>query len=227
MPAMDAWITDLFKVAADHAGFVGAVLFAMTLLEALVFVGLLIPILGVMLAAGALVAQGALHPVEAILWCSAGAAVGDALSYLMGRGLGGRRASRLLFGGKRRLLARAKLLTRRHGVLAIAAARYLGPARPFIPILAGMSRTRGWRFQVANVLSAPIWVISLLAPSYLAARNLQMFGNNPALTSGLALGALLLIGAGALWLKQARRTGAMVSSRLSPQDAATMSAGAS
>ncbi len=77
---MNAWIADLFRVAADNAGFAGAILFAFTLLEALLVVGLLIPILGVMLAAGALVAQGVLHPVEAILWCSAGAAVGDAIS---------------------------------------------------------------------------------------------------------------------------------------------------
>ncbi|MCK5911755.1 MAG: DedA family protein [Caulobacter sp.] len=193
---MDAWIADLFRVAADNAGFAGAILFAFTLLEALLVVGLLIPILGVMLAAGALVAQGVLHPVEAILWCSAGAAVGDAISYLMGRGLGGRRASRVLFAGKRRLLARAKLLTRRHGVLAIAAARYLGPARPFIPILAGMSRTRGWRFQVANVLSAPIWVISLLAPGYLAARNLELLRTDPAVAIALALAAAAVIAAG-------------------------------
>ncbi len=199
---MDAWIADLFRVAADNAGFAGAILFAFTLLEALLVVGLLIPILGVMLAAGALVAQGVLHPVEAILWCSAGAAVGDAISYLMGRGLGGRRATRLLFAGKRRLLARAKLLTRRHGVLAIAAARYLGPARPFIPILAGMSRTRGWSFQVASILSAPIWVISLLAPGYLAARNLELLRTDPAVAIALALAAAALIAGG--WMAARR-----------------------
>lgn len=206
---MDAWIADLFRVAADNAGFAGAILFAFTLLEALLVVGLLIPILGVMLAAGALVAQGVLHPVEAILWCSAGAAVGDAISYLMGRGLGGRRASRVLFAGKRRLLARAKLLTRRHGVLAIAAARYLGPARPFIPILAGMSRTRGWRFQVANVLSAPIWVISLLAPGYLAARNLELLRTDPAVAIALALVAAAVIGGGWLMARRMNRAPAL------------------
>ncbi|WP_299009626.1 DedA family protein [uncultured Caulobacter sp.] len=206
---MDAWIADLFRVAADNAGFAGAILFAFTLLEALLVVGLLIPILGVMLAAGALVAQGVLHPVEAILWCSAGAAVGDAISYLMGRGLSGRRASRVLFAGKRRLLARAKLLTRRHGVLAIAAARYLGPARPFIPILAGMSRTRGWRFQVANVLSAPIWVISLLAPGYLAARNLELLRTDPAVAIALALAAAAVIGGGWLMARRMNRAPAL------------------
>jgi membrane protein DedA with SNARE-associated domain len=205
MSFMDTWIADLFRVAADNAGWAGVILFAFTLLEALLFVGLLIPILGVMLAAGALMAQGVLHPVEAVLWCSAGAAAGDALSYLMGRGLGGRRATRLLGAGKRRLLARAKLLNRRHGVLAIAAARYLGPARPFIPILAGISGSRPWTFQIANILSAPIWVISLLAPGYLAARNLQMFGTDPTLAISLALAAALAIGLGVLWLKRTPR----------------------
>lgn len=205
MPFMDTWIADLFRVAADNAGFASAILFAFTLLEALLVVGLLIPILGVMLGAGALVAQGVLHPVEAILWCSAGAALGDFISYLMGRGLGGRRATRLLFAGKRRLLARAKLLTRRHGILAIAAARYLGPARPFIPILAGMSRSGGWSFQLANVLSAPLWVISLLAPGYLAARNLQLFGSNPALASGVVLALILAVGLAVLGFKRGWR----------------------
>ncbi len=206
---MDAFTADLFRAAADNNALVGAILFVLTLLEALLVVGLLIPIVGVMLAAGALVANGALHPVEAILWCSAGAAAGDALSYLMGHRLGGRRATKLLFAGQRRLLARAKLLTRRHGVIAIAAARYLGPARPFIPILAGISRTRPWSFHFANVLSAPIWVISLLAPGYLAARNLQMFGNDPALASGIALGVILAIGLGVMWFKRTPRAQAL------------------
>ncbi|NQE64201.1 DedA family protein [Caulobacter sp. RHG1] len=205
---MDAFTADLFRAAADNNALVGAILFVLTLLEALLVVGLLIPIVGVMLAAGALVANGALHPVEAILWCSAGAAAGDALSYLMGHRLGGRRATKLLFAGQRRLLARAKLLTRRHGVIAIAAARYLGPARPFIPILAGISRTRPWSFHFANVLSAPIWVISLLAPGYLAARNLQMFGSDPALASGIALALILAVGGGVMWFKRSQQPAA-------------------
>lgn len=210
---MDAFTADLFRAAADNHALVGAILFVFTLLEALLVVGLLIPIVGVMLAAGALVAQGALHPVEAVLWCSAGAAAGDALSYFLGHRLGGRRATKLLFGGPknekgRRLLARAKLLNRKHGVLAIAAARYLGPARPFIPILAGISRARPWRFQVANVLSAPIWVVSLLAPGYLAARNLQLFGSDPALASGLALAVILAIGLGVMWFKRGQQASA-------------------
>lgn len=109
---MDAFLTQTFALAADNSLLAGGVLFVLTLLEALLVVGVLIPIVGVMLAAGALVAQGVMHPVEAVLWCSAGAAAGDALSYMLGHRLGGRNGARMLFSGRRRLFARAKLLAR-------------------------------------------------------------------------------------------------------------------
>jgi membrane protein DedA with SNARE-associated domain len=197
---MESLLPQITETIAQNSLWAGLALFALTLLEALLLVGLLIPIVGVMLMAGALVAQGALHPVEAILWCSAGAVVGDALSYLLGRGLGARRLAGGLLSGHRRLFARARLLSRRHGVIAIAAARFMGPIRPFIPIVAGMSRSRPWAFQAASALTAPLWVISLLAPGYLAARNLDLLRTDPAAGAALALGvAILAVAAYAAW----------------------------
>lgn len=189
---MDSLLPQLTDLIAQNSLWAGLVLFALTLLEALLLVGLLIPIVGVMLMAGALVAQGALHPAEAILWCSAGAIVGDGLSFLLGRGLGAKRLAQGVLSGHRRMMARARLLSRRHGVIAIAAARYLGPIRPFIPIVAGMSRSRPWAFQAASVITAPIWVISMLAPGYLAARNLHLLTTDPVAGAAVALGAALL-----------------------------------
>jgi len=197
---MESLLPQITETVAQNSLWAGLALFALTLLEALLLVGLLIPIVGVMLMAGALVAQGALHPVEAILWCSAGAVVGDALSYMLGRGLGARRLAGGLLSGHRRLFARARLLSRRHGVIAIAAARFMGPIRPFIPIVAGMSRSRPWAFQAASALTAPLWVISLLAPGYLAARNLDLLRTDPAAGAALALGAAILaVAAYAAW----------------------------
>lgn len=192
VPHMESLLPQITETIAQNSLWAGLVLFALTLLEALLLVGLLIPIVGVMLMAGALVAQGALHPAEAILWCSAGAVAGDALSYLLGRGVGARRLSTGLLAGHRRLFARARLLSRKHGVIAIAAARFMGPVRPFIPIVAGMSRSRPWAFQAASALTAPLWVISLLAPGYLAARNLHILQTDPAAGAALALGAAIL-----------------------------------
>lgn len=191
---MEPLLTQLSETIAQNSLWAGLILFGLTLLEALLLVGLLIPMAGIMIMAGVLVAQGALHPAEVILWCSAGAIVGDGLSYLLGRGLGARRLGRGPLASHRRLLARARLLSRRHGVIAIALARFLGPVRPFIPILAGMSRSRPWAFHIASVLTAPLWVAALLAPSYLAASNLQLLQAEPAICAALGLGAAILAG---------------------------------
>lgn len=201
---MDAFLTQTFALAADNSLLAGGVLFVLTLLEALLVVGVLIPIVGVMLAAGALVAQGVMHPVEAVLWCSAGAAAGDALSYMLGHRLGGRNGARMLFSGRRRLFARAKLLARRHGAVAIVAARYLGPVRPMIPILAGMSRAQPWRFHVASALTAPIWVVSLMAPGYLAVSNLQRLNLDPGVAGPLAVAALIVVATAWMALRRPR-----------------------
>ncbi len=197
---METFLLQTTDTIAQNSQWAGLALCILTLLEALLLVGLLIPIVAVMAIAGALVAQGALHPAEAILWCSAGAVLGDAASYFMGRGMGARRLVGGLLSDHRRLVARARLLARRHGVIAIAAARYLGPVRPFVPIVAGMSRMRPWAFQAASALTAPLWVISLLAPGYLAASNLERLRLDPTAAIILAVAAALLaIGAILIW----------------------------
>ena len=190
---MESLLPQITETIAQNSLWAGLILFVLTLLEALLLVGLLIPIVAVMVMAGALIAQGVLNPAEAILWCSAGAIVGDAISYLLGRGLGARRLARGLLAGHRRLFARARLISRRHGVIAIAVARFMGPVRPFIPIVAGMSRARPWAFQAASAATAPLWVISMLAPGYLAARNLHLLQTDPALGAALAIGAAILV----------------------------------
>src|SRR5690606_15403276 len=49
--------------------------------------------------------------------------------------------------------------------------RFLGPVRSTVPLVAGMMRMRARPFQLANVASAVVWVISLLVPGYLVARG--------------------------------------------------------
>jgi membrane protein DedA with SNARE-associated domain len=93
----------------------------------------------------------------------------------------------------RRTVARARLYTRRYGVLALVVARYLGPLRPFVPMAAGMTRMRDWTFHAANTLSAPFWVVSVLAPGYLAARHLGAWRPDPMLLTILTVGVTLLV----------------------------------
>lgn len=190
---MDAFLQSLHSLVVEHRLLVCAILAVVTLLEALMLVGVLIPIMAVMLTAGALIATGSLHPVEVIVWCSVGAALGDAISYLMGRHMGAWAVRHPVLAKHRRTVARARLYTRRYGVLALAVARYLGPLRPFVPMAAGMTRMRDWTFHAANTVTAPVWVITVLAPGYLAARHLGYWKPDPVLLTAVVVGGLLLV----------------------------------
>jgi membrane protein DedA with SNARE-associated domain len=190
---MDALLQTLHGLVAEHRLLVCVILAVVTLLEALMLVGVLIPIMAVMLTAGALIATGSLHPVEVIAWCSLGAAIGDAISYLIGKRIGARAVRHPAVAKHRRTVARARLYTRRYGVLALVVARYLGPLRPFVPMAAGMTRMRDWTFHAANTLSAPFWVVSVLAPGYLAARHLGAWRPDPMLLTILTVGVTLLV----------------------------------
>lgn len=189
---MDAFLDSLHTLVSEHRTLVLALLAIVTLLEALMLIGVLIPIMAVMVTAGALIATGSLHPVEVVLWCSVGAAAGDAISYVIGQRIGARAVRHPAVAKHRRTVARARLYTRRYGVLALLVARYLGPLRPFVPMAAGMTRMRDWTFHAANTVSAPIWVLTVLAPGYLAARNLGYWKPDPVVLTAVVVGGLLL-----------------------------------
>src|SRR5690606_28465833 len=72
----------------------------------------------------------------------------------------------------RRKLAWTRLDCRRYGVASIFIGRFFGPLRAFVPVMAGVLQMRQRVFQIANVSSAFVWVLAMLAPGYLAAKGL-------------------------------------------------------
>ena len=85
---MDAALQSLAEFIARHAAWAGLVLGVVTMLESLVLIGAFIPATALMVMAGGLIAAGVLDPVQVVLWCVAGAIVGDAVSFELGRRLG-------------------------------------------------------------------------------------------------------------------------------------------
>lgn len=169
---MEAFIQSLAEFIARHAAWAGLVLGVVTLLESLVLIGAFIPATALMVMAGGLIAAGVLDPVQVVLWCVAGAIIGDAVSFELGRRLGPRALRHPMFRGHRRKVARTRLFNRRYGAASIFIGRFFGPLRAFVPLVAGLLQMRRRTFQLANALSAAIWVLAILAPGYFAARGL-------------------------------------------------------
>lgn len=70
--------------------------------------------------------------------------------------------------------------------------RFLGPVRSTVPVVAGVVKMPHGPFQIANILSALLWVPALLLPGYLAGGRLTHFDFEAEHFAMMALGLCLV-----------------------------------
>jgi len=196
---METYIQQVGAFIQAHQEWAGPLTFLLTLGESMVVVGLFIPATALLLLTGGLIGSGTLTPWTIVCWGIAGAVLGDALSYLLGRWLGTGVLYRWPLNRQRRAVAQARLFFRRYGFASVVIGRFLGPLRSTVPTVAGVMGMGAWRFQGANVLSGVLWVPLMLAPGYFTARELgtaqgsQEFSLMAGSVAALVLGAALMM----------------------------------
>ena len=84
---MDQYIDKIGVLIETNQAWAGPITFLLTLGESMVLLGLFIPATALMLLTGGLIGAGTLDPWSILAWGIAGAIVGDALSYALGRGM--------------------------------------------------------------------------------------------------------------------------------------------
>ena len=161
--------------------------------ESLVVVGVLVPATGVMIAAGALVGTGALPLLDVWIGGAIGAALGDTISFWVGRRLGPHAHRLWPFSRHPEMLDAARRAFARWGWAAVVIGRFIGPLRASVPTVAGMSEMGSGLFQAANVGSAIVWIPVLIFPGSMAAEVWALFAGGDAVAA-LLLAALLLAG---------------------------------
>lgn len=189
---------------SDHPIALCALIGMLAFSESLAIVGIFTP--GIALLAAASAAAGA--AATPLSWLLAagwiGAALGDGLSFLLGRYIG----PGLRDPDKHPRLAAwidpGEQLFSRYGALALVVGRFLGPIRPVLPLAAGMLRMRPSVFMTLNALTALLWSPAYLIPGYLMGaaygQEITIPGNWPwamlaaFLIAGLALRAGALAG---------------------------------
>jgi len=194
---LDGVITEATIFIVRHSWWAGPVIGVLAFCESLVLIGVLIPATALMMAVGGRIATGLLDPAPIVSCAIVGAVLGDWLSFELGRWIGPSAFRRWPFSRYRHAAARARLFFRRYGVVSVLFGRFLGPVRATVPLVAGLTGMRQRSFQIANIVSALIWVPALFAPGYLAARSL---GGREALTQthvvlfGLCIAAVTVAG---------------------------------
>lgn len=182
---MDSLLSSIAEFISRNAVWAGVILGSITFVESLVVIGAFIPATGLLVIAGGMVAAGILDPWNVIVGCIVGAVLGDAVSYWIGRNMGSRVLHHRLLQAHRRKVAWTRLYCRRYGVAAIFIGRFFGPLRAFVPVMVGVLSMRHLKFQIANVASAIIWVIAMVAPGWLAAKGLSRVAEGHGVTVAL------------------------------------------
>ncbi len=150
----------------DNLGALGYwVIFLIAFFEALAFVGALMPGASLMVLAGFLSTQGYFHIGDLIWFAAIGAILGDAVSYYLGtKGTNFFRAENKLL--KVSHLERAQRFFERYGGKSIFLGRFIGPIRPIVPFVAGLSSMKIQTFIFWNVASGFAWAIFHLFLGY-------------------------------------------------------------
>jgi undecaprenyl-diphosphatase len=191
---MEDLLQPLLDWIALHPHAFNTAVFFIALMESLVLLGLLIPGAALLFGAGALIATGALPLYPILTWTILGAAVGDIISFLLGRHYHQR--LRVIWPFKRYplLVNRGVDFFVRHGGKSIFMARFFGPLRPIVPAIAGMMSMSTSRFLVIDGIACVLWAPVYILPG-------MVFGASLGLAAEVAgrLVVLLVAIAGLAW----------------------------
>ncbi len=173
---MSGLINESMQWVSLHPHLAGLIVGLIACTESLAFIGMMVPGATLTLAAGALVGAGAMEFWSTFAWAAGGAVVGDGLSYWLGH----RYQEQLRDLGPLRRhpkwLARGEAFFRRHGGKSILFARFIGPVRPVIPVVAGMLGMAPARFYLYNLSSALLWAAAHLLPGMAFGASLVLAG---------------------------------------------------
>jgi membrane protein DedA with SNARE-associated domain len=152
----------VIEFVRTHEAWAAPVVFALAFAESLAFVSLILPAWAALVGIGALIGMGGLSFTPIWVAGAVGAALGDWLSYWIGAKFKHSLSGIWPFTRHPQLLPKGEAFIKRWGVLAIFIARFSGPLRASVPIVAGIFGMPFWPFQIANFTSAFLWAAVLL-----------------------------------------------------------------
>ncbi len=159
---MEHLVQPTLAFISAHAGWAFAVMFVTAFGESFVFLSLLFPGTSLLVAAGALMATGALPYFPVLAGAVLGATLGDTVSYWIGRRFGPALGRMWPLNRNPELLPRGIRFFERYGGLSVFIGRFFGPLRAIIPLAAGVLQMPSGRFWFANVTSALVWAPMLI-----------------------------------------------------------------
>ncbi len=172
-------LVEWFYAQAFSPGMLLALIAVVSLVESLALVGLAVPGVVLITALASLAGHQDIAAALILLAAFGGAVVGDGLSFALGSTQRQRIPDMWPFRRHPHWLESGIGFFERYGSLSIVFARFVGPVRPIVPLVAGMLYMPTWKFLWANVGSALLWAPTYVLPGYLLGRNWQRLVDIP------------------------------------------------
>ncbi|MBM3572524.1 MAG: DedA family protein [Alphaproteobacteria bacterium] len=170
-----------------HRAWAGPIVLGLSFGESLAFVGILLPATAAMVLIGVMVSQGLLDFWTIVFWATIGAALGDWVSYWIGRNFD-RSISRVWpFSRNPAMLEKGHAFFERWGIASVFLGRFFGPLRAVIPLVAGSMDMPRAKFQIANWTSACIWAPYWLGVGVYGERFFDWIDDYVGLWGGVAI----------------------------------------
>ena len=182
----------MIEVSAFMAEYGEIVLVAVVFAEQ---IGLPLPAIPVLLAAGALAGVGKMNLAVAVSLSVIACFTGDLVWYELGRHRG-RQALNLLCRISLEpdsCVRRTENFFSRHGLRALVMAKFIPGLSTITPALAGLFGVTGKRFLLYNGLGALLWTVAFVGPGYLFSNQLEAIANQAA---SLGSSLVVILGAG-------------------------------
>lgn len=166
LTSVSHWWESALALVQQNAHLTAPLVFALGFGESIAFISLFVPSTFLFLGIGAMhsASGGEFWPIW--LAGATGAALGDCVSYGLGRYF--KQDVRQVWPIRKypELIPRGQTLFERWGVLSIIAGKFIGGLRPFVPVVAGTLSMPVSLFLIGSVASSLLWAGVFLAPGY-------------------------------------------------------------
>jgi membrane protein DedA with SNARE-associated domain len=175
--SIEAYSQQILEFIRLHQDWAAPIVFLLAFGESLAFISLLLPAWAALVGIGALISAGEINFWPIWIAASIGAALGDWLSYWIGRKLEHTAQHIWPLSRYPKLIPKGEAFIHKWGIAGIFIGRFFGPLRASVPLVAGIFRMPFWPFMIANVTSAFVWAAVLLTLGDVVATGIKWIIN--------------------------------------------------
>jgi membrane protein DedA with SNARE-associated domain len=189
---MTSYFSALVDFVTAHPHYAHVAIFLLALSEAIPVIGTVVPGSTLVIGISALATSANANPWLLLIAATAGAIVGDGLSFWLGQRYHQEILSSWPLNQYPQFIARSEKFITRYGVASVFLARFTAVVRAFVPLVSGILRMSPRQFYAANILSALAWAPAHVFPGVLLAMALQFAGASAEQRTILVIAGLIV-----------------------------------